>query len=180
MTLLAAAFTVLSMAAAFGRHEGFGVRIFGALGMGTIMLGALFAPGFSHGTASSLTLVLLVPIVGIAAAFTRRTRHPTASARTRVVAVTLTDIAFMALLMFLMPPHGEGSVAPLVASGTGLHVAAAHSMMPGGLMLWLALLVWAACAAVLLVPGLRAGHGGSIRHAVCSAGMIAAMAAMAA
>lgn len=179
MSIVAVLFTVVGMSAALGRHIRSPLRTIGALGMGAIMLGVLVLPSFSHVAAAALTVVLLLVVLGGGTGIRLATRQPLAFGQRTAVAVTIVDIGFMAAAVLLMPAHAAvRRLAPTPPPG-GIHGFGTHPALAGGLTTWLVLLVWASCAAVLIVPALLRRSPGGALHVLCSGSMIAAMAAMA-
>ena len=143
------------------------------IGAGALMTCSIVVPGFSSLAAAALAVVLL-GVVGAVAIMRGRGNRA-------LVGLAIVDLGFMAGLMILMPVHGESAAAGYnTGSVTGLAShPLAHAAPSGGLMIWLVLLVWAFCAAVLVVPGLRNRRRDSLYQSVCSGCMIAAMATMA-
>ena len=148
------------------------LALIATIGAGALMLCAMVVPGFSSFAAAALAMVLLSAVGAVA--ILRGTRGNRA-----LVGLAIVDLGFMAGVMLLMPVHGESAVASGTEKVTGLAThPLAHAAPSGGLMIWLVLLVWAFCAAVLVVPGLRSRRRDSLYQSVCSGCMIAAMAAM--
>ena len=149
------------------------LALIATIGAGALMLCSMVVPGFSSFAAAALAIVLL-GVVG-AVAILRGTRGSRA-----LVGLAIVDLAFMAGVMLLMPAHGESAAAGQntgLVTGPATHLLT-HAAPSGGLMIWLVLLVWVFCAAVLVVPGLRNRRRESLYQSVCSGCMIAAMAAM--
>lgn len=99
-----------------------------------------------------------------------------------VGALAVVDLGFMSIAALVMPVHTgvqlaaqSLAAAAVSASGGG----EPHGMASGELMLAAVLGTWLACAAVLIIPMLRAERMVGVSHAACSGLMIAAMAAMA-
>lgn len=204
--IIAVTLVVGGMAAAVGRHRSSPLRVSGGLGTigtvgttgmlgtGAIMLGALLLPDFSPFTAASLTIaVLLLVVTGVVAVRIRR-RRPLAHAQRTTVAATVIDIAFMAAAVLLMPVHSAAAQLTSVQLGSvqlssaqltsaaqlgGVHSGGSHLALAGGVMIWLVLVAWAFCTAVLSVPGIRRHSPDGAFQLACSGCMITAMAAMA-
>jgi hypothetical protein len=178
VTVIAIAFTVVAIAAALGGRGRYPLLIFHALGMGAIMLSVLAVPDFPHVVAASLSVALmLVLAAGVLGARIRRSA-PAGRGHRSAVAVALFDVGFMSVATILMPVHS--GVFAAVEFGSSVDAVGAHALMGGGgAMMWLVLMTWAGCAAVLTVPAIRRRSPEAALHLVCSACMIAAMAAMA-
>ena len=199
-TIIAVTLVVGGMTAAVGRHRSSPLRVSGGLGTigtvgtagmvgtGAIMLGALLMPDFSPFAAASLTIaVLLLVLAGVVAVRIRRQR-PLGYAQRTTVAVTVIDIAFMSAAVLLMPVHNaavqltrSAHFAQLTSAAQlgGAHSGGSHLALAGGVMIWLVLVAWAFCAAVLSVPEIRRRSPDGAFQLACSGCMITAMAAMA-
>lgn len=189
MTIAAVLLFVVGMAAALGRprrsplHTIHLTRTVGTVGVGAIMLGAMSVPGWSRLAVAALTAGLLLLVLAGTLALRLRRGQPLESGQRTVAALTVVDLGFMAAAVLLLPIHGSGHGAvdraaqQLTSAASGIH-AGSHSLA-GGVMIWLVLLAWASCAAVLIAPMIRWRPREGVVDVVCSGSMIAAMAAMA-
>ena len=150
------------------------LALMATIAAGALMVCSITVPGFSSLAAAALAIALLSVVGAVAILWGTRGNRA-------LVGLAMVDLGFMAGVMLLMPVHGESAAAGYdISSATGLAShPLAHAAPSGGLMVWLVLLVWGFCAAVLVVPGLRNRRRDSLYQSVCSGCMIAAMAAMA-
>jgi hypothetical protein len=176
MRIAALALSVIGMIAALGRHARSPVHAVAALGMGTIMLALLVAPGFSSIAASCLGMVLLLVVLARVVGVRVASRHPLDTGQRTAAAVSVVDIGFMSVAVLLMPAHaivrGAALVSPMAGHGSGAPA------LTAGLMVWIVLLSWSLCVGLIIGPALRNHAPAAPFHLVCSASMIAAMAAM--
>ena len=179
MTIVAIILTVVAVVAAVGGQSRYPLLALHALGMGAIMLSVLTVPEFSHFTAASLGFGLMLMVVVAAIWMRIRRSAPLGRRHKSAVAVALFDVGFMSVATILMPAHGRvWSLAAAHPLG-GVEDSGMHAIVSGGPMLWLVLVTWGLCAAVLTVPAIRRRSHEDMLHLVCSVCMIAAMAAMA-
>ena len=178
MTIVAIILTIVAVAAAIGGQSRYPLLTLHALGMGAIMLSVLTVPNFPHFTAASLGFGLMFVVIVAAVWMRIRRSAPLGQRHKSAVAVALFDVGFMSVATILMPAHGSAwtlAAHPLGAVGGD----GAHAIVSGGPMVWLVLITWGLCAAVLTVPAIRRRSHEDMLHLVCSVCMIAAMAAMA-
>ncbi|GAA3870282.1 hypothetical protein GCM10022381_11860 [Leifsonia kafniensis] len=200
-TIAAVTLVIAGMTAAVGRHGGSPLRnsgrlgpigtlgTVGMLGTGAIMLGALVLPDFSHFVAASLTIAVLLLVLAGVVAVRIKTQRPLGYAQRTAVAVTVVDIAFMSAAVVLMPVHfaaaqlttAQLTTAHLTTAAQlgGTHSGGSPLTLSGGMMIWLVLVAWAFCAAVLSVPAIQRHSPDGAFQLACSGCMITAMAAMA-
>lgn len=178
MTVVAFVLAVCGMGAAIARHRRAPLHSLTDIGMGAVMIVVLAAPAFSRLAASSITVALLVPLAAAALALRARSGHRLGPTLRTAFAVSILDIGFMAAAVLVMPSH----LSVRSPSALGLTVAmSGHGPATSGWwVVWLVLVIWAGCAAVLLLPAVRARAPGWSLDLACSGSMIAAMAAMAA
>ncbi|WP_346231320.1 hypothetical protein [Parafrigoribacterium mesophilum] len=178
MTFVAVLFLGLAVAASVGNPDRAPVLTLGVAGTAAAMIGVMVVPGFS--TLAGAALMVLLALLVVAASIIGRcvTRRRIEQWRRTATAVTVVDLVFMAVTMLLVPENGglqRLGVATPVGSTGGVGV---HAAMPGGLMVWLTLLAWAGCTAVLTLPRQHRDRRSGAFHIMCSGSMIAAMAAM--
>ncbi|TAM66096.1 MAG: hypothetical protein EPN48_17170 [Microbacteriaceae bacterium] len=175
-TLVAAMLTLVGTAAAVHGYRDNRLTALISAGLGAVMLGMLLVPGVTGTYAAALSLALLLPLGGVLAVPRLRGRvGPRGSRHRLVLALTLADIEFMAVAMFLMPPHE--AIRPASAAAHMGGMPGMGGMAPGVAEVMAAVLIgWAACAAALIVPLARGKGRHGAWHAVCSGTMITAMA----
>jgi hypothetical protein len=177
MRIPALALSATGMVAAIGRHARSPIHSAAALAMGAIIFGLLVDPGFSTIAASCLGIALMLVVLTSVVCLQLATRHRLDRAQRTAAAVSVVDIGFMSVAVLLMPAHeaprGGRQVSPMAG-----HASFADGAMTAGAMVWLVLLGWTICAAILLVPALRERSPAGPFHLVCSVSMIVTMAAM--
>lgn len=177
MNVIIATLLIVAVAASVGNPQRAPLLTAGVTGMAAIMIGVMVLPGFSGLAGASLTILLALLVLAGAVLGRVMTRRPVEPWHKVATATTVVDLVFMSITMLLMPEHGAGqhlAAAAPVGGGVESHAAAAS----GSLMVWLTILAWALCSAVLTVPKQPSHTTGRAFHIVCSCSMIAAMAAM--
>lgn len=178
MNFFVAALLIVAVAASVGNPQHAPLLTAGVTGMAAIMVGVMVVPGFSELAGATLTILLALVVLAGAALGRVMTQRPIEPWRKAATAATVVDLVFMSLMMLLMPQHGVGQHLAAAAPVGGVGSGESHAAASGSLMVWLTILAWALCSAVLTVPKQHSHASGRAFHIVCSGSMIAAMAAM--